>query len=91
MFFTVDASGPGNLTYHWIKDDKVIEDDQFPALTGIRSCTLCIPSFMPECEGKYWCKVTNEDSALMSHQAELKGTEWFSLILESILICSYQC
>ena len=58
----------------WIKDDKVVEDDQFPALTRTRSCTLCIPSFTPECEGKYWCKVTNEDGVLMSHRAELKGT-----------------
>ena len=74
VFLTVHASGAGNLSYYWIKDDKVVEDDQFPALTRTRSCTLCIPSFTPECEGKYWCKVTNEDGVLMSHRAELKGT-----------------
>ena len=83
VFLTVHASGAGIISYHWIKDEKAIEDDQFPTFTGIRSSKLCISSFMPECEGKYWCKVTNEDSALMSHSAELKGTVYFEMLESS--------
>ena len=84
MFLTINASGAGTISYHWIKDEKVVEDGQFPAFTGIRSSTLCISSFMPEYEGKYRCKVNNEDSTLISHPAELKGNLKLSIYCERL-------
>lgn len=70
---TVSATGAGTLSYEWIKDDEVIEHDQQPMYTGIDTDTLLIGSFSAEFKGKYWCKISNEDSVLYSNTADLQG------------------
>ena len=69
----VSATGPGKLSYHWIKDEEAITNDSLLNFVGFNTTTLCITSFSPEHEGSYKCVVKNEYDLLESNTADLKG------------------
>ena len=70
---TVRASGPGTLSYQWVKDNKLISDDTLPNCTGAMSDSLRFTSLLPEHTGSYKCQVSNNRQRVESKPAELEG------------------
>ena len=70
----VTASGPGTLSYQWIKDGDDITDTTLPDTTGTNTPTLQINCLSPKHDGKYMCVISyGEECMLESEVATLKG------------------
>ena len=69
----ISATGPGTLSYYWMKDGETIADSHPLNFLGFNTSTLSITSFSPENEGSYTCVVKNEFDSLESNAANLKG------------------
>ena len=72
--FSVSASGPGILSYQWMKDGEAIIGDGY---IGANLPTLHISNFTMEHEGQYVCVVSRQNCSLMSKPGNLKGTGTF--------------
>ena len=68
---SMSATGPGILSYKWMKNGYAIEDNN---VTGINDPVLYINNFSKEHDGEYTCVVSNEHCTLMSNPGRLKGT-----------------
>ena len=82
MILSVEAEGNyyGVLTYEWFKDGKVIDLNIYPYYGGIKSPNLVISPFMPEYEGRYKCRVSNEGGFVDSNEAQICKLESLQLI-----------
>lgn len=78
----ISATGPGTLSYNWMKDGEAITDDHPLNFLGFNTSTLGIASFSQENEGSYMCVVKNEFDSLESNAANLKGE------MEVIIACT---
>lgn len=79
----ISATGPGTLSYYWMKDGEAITDNHPLNFSGFNTSTLSIASFSPENEGSYTCVVKNEFDLLESSTANLKGE--IEIIIECIV------
>ena len=70
---TVTATGPGTLSYQWMKDEERITDHNLPKCSGFTTPNLCLKCFSPEHEGQYMCIVSNEYCTVQSQPGQLKG------------------
>ena len=61
----------GELKYKWLKDGEVIDPKTYPYCREINSPELIISPFMPEYEGQYKCRVSNEFNSVESNLAKL--------------------
>ena len=64
------ATGPGTLSYLWIKDEKKIVGD---TCLGVNTSTMQITCFTSEHDGQYTCIVCNEHCTLESCPGKLQG------------------
>ena len=67
---SVSATGPGTLSYQWMKDGNAIDDEGY---TGATTADLQTSSFSSEHVGGYKCRVSNENDSVCSSSAELTG------------------
>ena len=73
----IKASGPGILSYQWVKDEIPIMDEQPRGCSGMKSDTIIIESLQPEHCGEYSCVVRSQDGRFNSTRSSiiaLKGT-----------------
>lgn len=85
--FSVSASGPGPLSYQWMKDGEAIIGDGY---IGTHLPTLHITSFSQEHKGNYVCIVSSQDCSLTSKPGNLKGIqERFNINFRIVLILFY--
>jgi hypothetical protein len=70
---TVRASGPGSLSYQWMKNGIPLTDDTLPNCTGAASDSLRFTVLLPEHSGRYKCRVSNKKECVESKEAELEG------------------
>ena len=70
---SVSVTGPGTLSYQWVKDGESITSDKYSNCTGLSTSELQISSFSSEYVGIYKCRVSNEYDAKDSNNAELTG------------------
>ena len=70
---TVRASGPGTLSYQWIKDGEPLTDDSLPHCSGVMSDSLRLTTLLPEHSGSYKCRVSSSGKSLDSMLAKLEG------------------
>ena len=68
--FSVSATGPGILSYKWMKDEKAIADNN---VSGVNDPVLCINHFSQEHDGEYTCEVSSGYCTLTSNPVQLKG------------------
>ena len=68
---SVSATGPGTLSYKWMKDGKTLADDN---ITGVGDPILHINNFSQEHDGEYTCVISNGYCTLTSNPHQLKGT-----------------
>ena len=71
--FVVSATGPGTLSYNWMKDGEEITDNHPLNFVDFDTPTLRITSFSQDNEGSYKCIVKNDFDRLESNAANLKG------------------
>ena len=57
--------------FEWSKDGEKIASDMYPHCHNYDSPNLVISPFMPEYEGRYKCRVSNEAGSVESNDAEL--------------------
>ena len=81
--FAVSATGAGTISYQWIKDNEAIKSDGTTTYAGISTDTLCINSFTSEHKGEYCCKVSNDDSSIISDVASLQG-----IVNDTVYLCT---
>ena len=77
---TVRASGPGTISYQWLKDNMTLTDNTLPNCTGARSDSLRFISLLPEHTGSYKCRVSNNGQGVESKPAELKGNCVYNIV-----------
>ena len=70
---TVRASGPGSLSYQWMKNGVPITDDTLPNCTGAASDSLRFTILLPEHSGSYKCRISNNKDSVDSKEAVLEG------------------
>ena len=73
----IKATGPGILSYQWIKDKEPITGKKVHGCSGMKTDTLVIESLQPEHCGEYSCKVSSQDGRdnhKTSSIITLKGT-----------------
>ena len=73
MHLSVEAMGPGILSYKWEKDGRKIEMDKLIGCTGATTPNLYISSLSPEHEGSYICVVSNDFDIMKTNSADVKG------------------
>ena len=73
VLFTVSATGAGTISYQWMKDKEIIKCDGPSTYAGVSTDILCINTFSPAHKGEYCCKISNDDSSIISDVASLQG------------------
>lgn len=73
--FRVSASGPGSISFQWMKDENniILKDDKLSSDIQNNFSILTVYSFTIEDVGEYKCVVKNEDFTLTSNIATLTG------------------
>ena len=74
------ASGPGTISYQWIKDGEPVIDETFNC-TGIDIDSFHINYFMPQYTGRYSCIVRNENGEVISESCEVIGKLEISYVM----------
>ena len=87
----VAATGPGTLSYQWMKDGDVISDTILPDTTGTNTSTLQINCLSAEHDGKYVCVISYEDCMLQSETATLRGMYIQSFITPRVKLSTLTC
>ena len=57
----VCATGPGTLSYTWMKDGEAITSAKYPYCSGIDTDTLTISPFTAAYDGNYHCVIGNDN------------------------------
>ena len=70
---SMSVTGPGTLSYQWVKDGEAITSDKYPNCTGVSTPELQVSSFSSKHVGNYKCQVSNEYENKDSSHAELTG------------------
>ena len=65
--------------FEWFKDGETITSNVYPHCDNCDSPNLVISPFMPEYEGKYKCRVSNEAGYVDSNDAELSKSTLLSI------------
>ena len=73
VILTVSATGPGTISYQWMKDGEEITSNNVPNCSGFNTSHLHFNYFSPEHDGKYMCIVSNEYCTLKSRPGQLQG------------------
>lgn len=75
--FSITASGPGILSYQWMKDGNSINNENEPFYSGIDANVLNIKGVQHIHAGRYYCEVRNDNghpnSIVASNTVELRG------------------
>ena len=66
---TVKVTGLGTLSYQWMKDGEDITSVKYPNCTGTDTDTLTITPITPLYEGKYNCRISNQDGLSIESEA----------------------
>ena len=69
----VTATGPGTISYQWMKDEEKITGHNLPNCSGFATPSLHLSYFSPEHDGQYVCIIKNEYCTLKSLPGQLKG------------------
>ena len=66
---SVEAIGPGALSYTWKKDGEIITSTKYPDCIGLDTDTLTISPLATMYKGDYACIISNQDG--VSIESEL--------------------
>ena len=81
VHLSVEAIGPGILSYEWEKDGRKIEVDELCGYTGATTPKLHISPLSPEHEGSYICVVSNDFDIMKTNSADVKGNDYIFCVL----------
>ena len=71
LSISTTATEDNTLTYQWFKDGMVITPKLYPYCRQYDTPNLVITPFMPEYEGKYKCRISNEIDMIESNEAKI--------------------
>ena len=67
----IKASGPGILSYQWVKDENFITNEQLCGFSGMKTDTIVIESLKPEHCGEYSCIISSQDGRFKSTRSSI--------------------
>ena len=73
-----------------MKDGEAIDCGEPSTYAGVNADILCISSFSSEHKGQYCCKISNDDSIIISDVASLQGivsSTYFVLVVKFNKTC----
>ena len=75
VIISIEAIGPGELSYTWKKDGTVITSSKYPDCTGFDTDTLTISPLTALYEGDYICMISNQDGVSIESDVTIVTVE----------------
>lgn len=79
---SIEAIGPGELSYTWKKDGAVITSTKYPDCTGLDTDTLTISPLAALYEGDYVCMISNQDGVSVESEVTTVTVRGNKLLLQ---------